>query len=207
MWIGLLWLSFEISTAAVGAIEKKSELGPTSNSLLEFVLYMPVVRGTLTSFPSVKFHFDPFILISKSMWQLFLLSLLPPLCCFFETQGWRVRKPGCNKPVTDGTSLRHRQEDLWQGPDADIKSQEMCCASPIATSPFCRSQSPPSSLCCFLSFLVTLSLHNAFFHIHFSLRIPRCSLSVIAISSSLPPLRTLVGLLGNIVCKYRGGRY
>lgn len=111
---------------------------------------------------------------------------------FLKTQGWRVRKPGCNKPVTDGTSLRHRQEDLWQGPDADIKSQEMRRASPIATSPFCRSQSPPSSLCRFLSFLVTLSLHNALFHTHSFLRTPRF-LSVVANSSSLAHYGRVVG--------------
>lgn len=32
--------------------------------------------------------------------------------------------------MTDGASLRRRQEDLWQGLDAAIKSQEMYRASP-----------------------------------------------------------------------------
>lgn len=55
-------------------------------------------------------------------------SLSPPLCCVSKL-GWRMRKLTCNKPVTDEASLRNRQEDIWQGLDAGIKSQEMHSAS------------------------------------------------------------------------------
>lgn len=47
------------------------------------------------------------------------------LCVAFFKLGLRVRELTCNKPVTDEASLRNRQEDIWQGLDADIKSQEM----------------------------------------------------------------------------------
>lgn len=56
-------------------------------------------------------------------------SFLFHLCIAFFKLGWRVRELTCNKPMTDEASLRNRQEDIWQGLDADIKSQEMHSAS------------------------------------------------------------------------------
>lgn len=66
-----------------------------------------------------------------------------------------VRELGCNEPMTDGASLRRRQEDLWQGLDAAIKSQEMYRASPppsvTSSNFFPLSRSPlPFSFRCFV---------------------------------------------------------
>lgn len=75
-----------------------------------------------------------------------------PLCCVFK-QGCSVRELGCNESMTDGASLRRRQEDLWQGQDAAIKSLEMYCASfPCHIFPFCHSCSASLSFCCFVPF-------------------------------------------------------
>lgn len=53
----------------------------------------------------------------------------------------------CNEPMTDGASSRRRQEDLWRGQDAVIKSQERHSASsPCHFFPFCHFGSPLSSL-------------------------------------------------------------
>lgn len=74
--------------------------------------------------------FHLLILSSNSIWQP-LNAFFFPCSVFHFKQGWKVRELGCNEPVIDGVSLRHRQEDLWQGLDADIKSHEMYCASSL----------------------------------------------------------------------------
>lgn len=67
---------------------------------------------------------DLFLLILKSA-QPRSVSVL----CFLVGLECEGEVTGCNEPVTDGALLRCRQQDLWWGQDAAIKSQEMYCAS------------------------------------------------------------------------------
>lgn len=158
------WVCGEVrdlkSPQQLGAGGKRQNLHqwkPASNSWSEFILYMPAVQEPWHLSCQSSFTFTHSSSFQSQCDNCSMLPPSPPLCCVFK-QGWRLRELGCNEPMTDGASLRRRQEDLWQGLDADIKSQEMHCASSLCHISFLSLLvSSPLSLSCFVSSLVFVS--------------------------------------------------